>query len=411
MIFNKTKDIIKLLGNISIFAGLDKKDYKKILPLLVPIKYPPDSEIITQDDDGDSMYIIKNGSVRVLRSEKNAEVVLVGNLEPGEFFGELSLIDNLPRSATVISNDESEIFRLSRHDLDKLMDENEHIALLFYKNCLKESFARFRNVVSNFTFSQKELKEKMSEMIEIQVDLVGAQELQKYFTGIEGPENRRLPGGLSYSYIYRPCRSVGGDFLNVLDLGGGKTGFIMADVEGKGIQASLATGVLKSCVSMIYKQMGEKPGKILKYINGHFNKIIADLYATCCYAVYDGNTATLSLASAGKIYPLYFRNRKKGFADVRCAGSALGVDEGPKYDVCRIRMEAGDRVLFYTGGAVNQEKISGKNYSLHRLSDKFLDLISAGSDDIPEDLYRDIVRFSGKESADDDITFLLLSKS
>jgi sigma-B regulation protein RsbU (phosphoserine phosphatase) len=311
----------------------------------------------------------------------------------------------------VISNDESEIFRLSRHDFDKLIDENERIALVFYKNCLKESFTRFRKVVSNFTFSQKELKEKMSEMIEIQVDLIGAQDLQKYFTSIEGPENRRLPGGLSYSYIYRPCRSVGGDFLNILDLGGGKTGFIIADVEGKGIKSSLATGVLKSCVSMIYTQMGEKPGKFLKYINRHFHKIVADLYATCCYAVYDGNTATLSLASAGKIYPLYFRNRKKGFADVRCAGSALGVDAGPKYDVCRIRMEAGDRVLFYTGGAVNQEKISGKNFSLHRLSDRFFDLISAGSDDIPEDLYRDIVRFSGKESADDDITFLLLTKS
>ncbi len=411
MIFNRTKDLIKLLAEISIFSGLGKKDYKQILPLLVPIKYPPGSEIIKQDDDGDSMFIIKNGSVRVLRTERNSEEVSLGNLGPGEFFGELSLIDNLPRSATVISNDECEIFRLSRHDFDKLIDENEHIALVFYKKCLKESFARFRKVVSNFTFSQKELKEKMDEMIEIQVDLVGAQDLQKYFTSIEDPENRRLPGGLSYSYIYRPCRSVGGDFLNILDLGGRKTGFIMADVQGKGVQASLATGVLKSCVSMIYKQMGEKPGKFFKYLNRHFQKIIRDLYATCCYAVYDSDTATLSLVSAGNIYPLYFRNRKKSFANIRCAGSALGVDADPKYDLCRIKMEAGDRVLFYTGGAVSQQKISGNNYSLHRLSDRFFDLACSGGDDILEDLYRDIIRFSGQESADDDITFLLLAKS
>jgi serine phosphatase RsbU (regulator of sigma subunit) len=411
MIFNKTKDLQKLLGEISIFAGLDKKDCKEILPLLVPIKYPPGSEIIKQDDDGDSMFIIKKGSVRVLRTERNSEDVALGNLGPGDFFGELSLIDSLPRSASVISNDESEILRLNRHDFNKLINENERIALAFYKNCLQESFARFRKVVSNFTFSQKELKEKMSEMMEIQVDLIAAQDLQKYFTSIEGPESGKLPGGLTYSYVYRPCKSVGGDFLNILNLGERKTGFILVDVEGKGIQASLATGVLKSCVSMIYKQMGEKPGKFLKYINRHFQKIIADLYATCCYAVYESDTATLSLVSAGNIYPLYFRNRKKSFADVRCAGSALGVDEDPKYNVCRVRMEAGDRVLFFTGGAVNQQKISGNNYSLHRLSDKLFDLISLGSEDIPDALYRDIIRFSGLESADDDITFLLLTKS
>ncbi len=410
MIFNKPNDLLQLLSEIPIFSGLEKKEYKKILPLLVPIKYPPGSEIIKQNDDGDSMFLIKKGSVRVLRTERNSQVVSLGDLEAGSFFGELSLIDNLPRSATVVSNEECEIFRLSRHDFENLINDNSKIALVFYKNSLRESYARFRKVVSNFTFSQTELRDKMNEMIDIQVDLLGAQDLQKYFTGIKGPERGELTGGLRYSYLYRPCRSIGGDFLNILNLGRGKTGFIMADVEGKGIRASLVTGVLKSCVSMTYKQMGENPGKFMKYINRHFNRNISDLYATCCYAVYDGNTATLSLASAGSIYPLYFRNRKKGYAGVRCAGSALGVDTDPKYEVCRIRMETGDRVLFYTGGAISQMKTEGKKYSLHRLSDKLFDLISSGSDEIPENIYRDIIRFSGKESADDDVTFLLLTK-
>ena len=139
--------IEEILKDIPVFQGFTPEEIDKMIPYLEFISFPPGVKIIKQGTLGNSMFIIKSGAVKVSRIEDDAEI-FIKNLYAGSYFGELSLIDKLPRSADILSLEEVEIFRLKRDDFNILIAEDVNIANKFYKNCLLETFSRFRNVTS-----------------------------------------------------------------------------------------------------------------------------------------------------------------------------------------------------------------------------------------------------------------------
>ncbi|TFH40143.1 MAG: cyclic nucleotide-binding domain-containing protein, partial [Chrysiogenales bacterium] len=175
------KEIIGILGNIPIFQGLEKTDYAEILPLLRLEKYPPGAQIIREGAQGDSMCIIIRGTVRVTKTDESEVEIPLEILYPGSYFGEFSLVDNMPRSANVIGIDETELFRLEKRDFDALLSKNITIANAFYKNCLEVTFSRFRTIISNFAFSQGDLRVTSSKLDAINRDLSLAKTIQNYF--------------------------------------------------------------------------------------------------------------------------------------------------------------------------------------------------------------------------------------
>jgi len=90
------------LGNVDLFAGLDKKDLQLITVACQERKYSAGSTLIKQGDTGVGLYVITNGTVRITRATDpdRAETDL-GTAGPGSVLGEMSLLDDLPRSATV----------------------------------------------------------------------------------------------------------------------------------------------------------------------------------------------------------------------------------------------------------------------------------------------------------------------
>src|SRR6266852_4120841 len=90
------------LARVDLFAGLDKKDLQLIAGACQERKYSAGSTLIKQGDTGVGLYVITNGTVRITRATDpdRAEFDL-GTAGPGSVLGEMSLLDDLPRSATV----------------------------------------------------------------------------------------------------------------------------------------------------------------------------------------------------------------------------------------------------------------------------------------------------------------------
>ena len=98
----------KILKQIPIFSLLDEHELETILRLSTTRKYSKGNIIFLQDESGDTLFFILRGSVKVsVYSEKGKEVIL-SFLNEGDFFGEMSLLDGKPRSATVIAVEDSE---------------------------------------------------------------------------------------------------------------------------------------------------------------------------------------------------------------------------------------------------------------------------------------------------------------
>jgi serine phosphatase RsbU (regulator of sigma subunit) len=403
------KDIIDILGNIPIFQGLIESDYAEITPLLRQEKYPPGAHIIKEGTHGDSMCIIIKGSVEVTKSEGSGEEVLLEILYSGSYFGEFSLVDNMPRSANVISLEETELFRLEKKDFDALLARNASISGAFYKNCLELTFSRFRNTISNYAFSQENLRQKSTQLDELNRDLSLAKKIQSYFINTELLDHEHFfIKGVRHSYMYKPCMDIGGDFLNVMELKSGIYSIIIADIMGHGITSALGTGVLKSAYSLSVNKLGLKPTHMMKFLSNHFLNVISQLYATCYYALLDMKRKKIKLAKAGHPHPLFWKKRDRDFIEINCQGTGLGLIKKTRFGQVEYSVEKGDRILFFTDGIIEQKNPRGEFYSEERLRKTFKDLSIRNAERILDHIHDDVKSFASGKPSEDDITLLLL---
>ncbi|MEZ4669299.1 MAG: DUF1003 domain-containing protein [Anaerolineae bacterium] len=85
--------------------------------------------IFKQGDGGGTMYVVESGRVEIFLKDDNNDLVVLGIIEPGGIFGELSLFDNEPRSAGAMALENSLLYIIDRHDLEMLFQKHHHAAL------------------------------------------------------------------------------------------------------------------------------------------------------------------------------------------------------------------------------------------------------------------------------------------
>jgi len=125
---------VSILRKVSIFSGLNNEELKEILKLTSSKNYSKSNEIIVKEgDSGDSFYMISKGKVKVTREDENGKIVVVSILGVGDFFGEMSLIDDTYRSANVVSMSNTEVLTLSGKDFLNLVKKNSTISFNLIK--------------------------------------------------------------------------------------------------------------------------------------------------------------------------------------------------------------------------------------------------------------------------------------
>jgi CRP-like cAMP-binding protein len=107
---------LPLLRPVPIFLGLTKGTLLDVARESVEVTYPPGASVVRQGDPGDALYIVAKGTVEVQRDDR-----VVAQLTAGGYFGEISLIDHEPRSATVVAIDEVVLLKLSSSDFEPLL--------------------------------------------------------------------------------------------------------------------------------------------------------------------------------------------------------------------------------------------------------------------------------------------------
>lgn len=130
----------ELLRQVSIFKGLDEDGVAKLSASLRPLDFSKDALIVSQDDQGDALYIIERGRVKVVLYGESGREMILTMFRPGDFFGEMSLLDGQPRSANVLAMEDARLLVLSREDFMRHMRSEPAIAA----NILAEMSLRLR---------------------------------------------------------------------------------------------------------------------------------------------------------------------------------------------------------------------------------------------------------------------------
>lgn len=113
-----------ILAQVPLFSDLPDEGLAELATKLHRRRFEHDQIIFHKNDPGSTLYIIISGKVKIALPSSDGENVLVALLSTGDFFGELSLFDGEPRSATSIATETTDILTLDRDDLIKYLSEN-----------------------------------------------------------------------------------------------------------------------------------------------------------------------------------------------------------------------------------------------------------------------------------------------
>jgi CRP-like cAMP-binding protein len=130
---------VALLRGVPLFSQLSHRHLRQLASRADEVRYGANRTIVRQDTRGDSFFVIAEGDATVRRGTRS-----VGRLGPGDFFGEMALLDGRPRSASVVSTTPLVVVRLTRAAFNKALDANPSMA----RGIMAELAARIRRLES-----------------------------------------------------------------------------------------------------------------------------------------------------------------------------------------------------------------------------------------------------------------------
>jgi len=202
-----------------------------------------------------------------------------------------------------------------------------------------------------------------------------------------------------------PCRSIGGDFFDYVDLPNGAFGFAVGDVAGKGAPAALLTAVLQG-VFASQASSGSSPSETLSRVNiALIRRAIESRFATALYAII-GPKGELTYCNAGHNPPMVFG--KDGVQRLEKGGLILGLFEHATFEEGTATLDPGDLLVAFSDGVTEALSTEGEEYGEQRL----LDCVQANRDksvaELLDSIFASVREFTAGAVQSDDVTALVL---
>ncbi len=131
------------LKKIPLFSALTESEIHQVMRLSFQKKYPKDAVLFVEGMPGEVLYVVMQGKVDILKKTPQGDLLL-SHLGPGEFLGELSLIDDSPRSATARVAEDSELVVITRKCFQDILKADPHITSQLLMYFLKAVAGRLR---------------------------------------------------------------------------------------------------------------------------------------------------------------------------------------------------------------------------------------------------------------------------
>jgi len=123
----------ELLQTVPLFSELSEEALATLSRLAARRRYPKDTVVFFENEEGDSLFMILEGRIKVTILGDDGREIILTMLGPGDLFGEMALLDYEPRSATAIAVEESELLSLQRADFQTVLGDNPEVSSALIK--------------------------------------------------------------------------------------------------------------------------------------------------------------------------------------------------------------------------------------------------------------------------------------
>ena len=405
----------KILARTPLFNGLPEDEINQLSETLRVLEIPPNTVLFQEGEVGDRFYIIIQGQIEVIKALGTPEERLIGLRGPGEFVGELSLINRAGlRTASVRSLGPAHLWEMSHEEFDDLL-HRQPLMTFELINVLSERLTNAHDSTikdlqeKNFELTQayEELKAAQAQIIEkerLERELQVAFEIQTSILPQSLPELK----GYDFGALMVPARAVGGDFYDIVPLSSNKVGIIIGDVADKGVPSAIFMAQTHALLYAMAKREST-PAQVLREVNELLLRIgESSLFVTVLYGVLDRTTNEFAYARAGHELPIIINADGETEIAPYEQGQLMGILDDLVLDEQIISCPPGGTILLYTDGVIDARHSNGESFGMERLLDVTRKIHPSSAQDQCDQLWQILCDFQSKDAQEDDVTIVVV---
>ena len=214
--------------------------------------------------------------------------------------------------------------------------------------------------------------------------------------------------GYSFAGTNKPCRTVSGDYYDVVVRPDGRMYFIIADVSGKGITAALVMASVATAFN-IFTRTDPSPADLVREMNATLApKTAPTKFVTIVAGVLDPKTGVVEYTNAGHVAPLIIGN--DGVQSMTTTDMVVGLFGHAKYRVQSVQLQRGDSMVLFTDGVTEAENEGEEQLGLEPVAQLLETLHGAPATSILEAIDGHVQTFCGSAPSTDDVTMMAINR-
>ncbi len=398
----------------SIFGGVDKESLDALRSVARKVTYPTQTILTKQGEIEHTLYIVLDGRVAVTQELENGQQRLLGLVNPGKSFGEMSLIDDTPRMATCTTMGETTVLEVDEDVFDKVVMSNPAVAYAMLRKILESSRRIDKMAIEELNEKNSSLQEAYDDLKAAQAKLVEKERLERELELAADMQRSLLPVDLpsfpryNFAAYLEPARHVGGDFYDVDVLDGEHVGLVLADVADKGFHAALFMAVTRT----LFLQEGKhslSPRDVALAVHQGMLDVSAtdDMFVTAFYGVLHQPSGQLTYVRAAQERPLLYRPGE-GVIGLPANGRFLGMFEFLNLEEDIVELRSGDRLIVFSDGVPDMVNLKQERYGYERLHEVIMSNGHLSAQEMLHAITTDLDTFSQDAEPFDDVTILVL---
>lgn len=398
------------------FKGLDLHALNMLRRVAERVSYPARTVLCREGEPADTFYLITSGRVAITRDIAGTdEHFVMGYLGPGQYFGEMAVITEEPRDATVTTVTDVEALEISKEHFERIFKASPAMARSVLDALIGVVREMDRRAIEDLERRVQEISQAYNELEEAQADSIQKAALEAQFEVAARAQRSLLPGnlpeveGFEFAAYFEPARLVSGDFYDVRRLPDGRISVLLADVSDKGAHAALFMAVART-LFLTESRYHVEPRTVMQAVHqGLLDSSAYEMFVTAIYGVLDPMTGEFRYVRGGHEQPLYVtQDGTVDFLSGRGRFLGLWPDPPPVFEERQVALHHGDVLVLYSDGVTDMRNGDGELFGRESVGKLVSALRTYNAVRLAQSIYQVVRQHRGPGESFDDFTLLVI---
>ncbi len=396
-----------------LFKRLSPADIDALRQVATIQHYPAGTVLCQQGAVEKVFYVLRQGTVKVTQRLSDTEEIPIALRNAGEFFGEMALVDDSPRSASVTAVTAVDVLEIDDATFKQVLQASPELAMTLLHNALASLRNNLQRQLADLRQKNEELHKAYVELQAAQAELVRTERLQRDLELAAQVQRGLLPkefpnvAGLSFAARSQPAREIGGDFYDAFQLDEHHVGLLIADVSDKSIHAAIFMAIARALFHTEVRRT-LSPHEVVSAVHHLLLDVSSEdnQFVTAFYGVLHLDTRHMTYVRAGHDRPLLLH--RDGTLDILPgAGRFIGMLDDLDIEEYSLDLHSGDRLIMYSDGVVDARSSADERFGSDRLVEVVKAHPLAEAETISTAIMQSVLAFQGDMPQFDDITLLV----